>query len=85
MTGEKLDPLLIGKYKNPRGFKNLDFSRLGMKYEHNPKAWMRTEVFHRWLNDLNEIMMRRNKKILLTLDNAPVHPVDVEFSNIELL
>ncbi|KAG0436567.1 Jerky like protein-like [Dictyocoela muelleri] len=37
MTGEKLKPLLIGKFKNPRGFKNLDFNRLGISYE-QPKV-----------------------------------------------
>ncbi|KAG0439192.1 Tigger transposable element-derived protein 1 [Dictyocoela muelleri] len=35
--------------------------------------------------DLNEEMIKRNKKIQLRLDNATVNPVDVKYSNIELL
>ncbi|KAG0432397.1 Tigger transposable element-derived protein 6 [Dictyocoela muelleri] len=85
MAGEKLHPLMIGKAKSPRGFKNLDFDKLGITYEHNKKSWMRTEIFCRWLKDLNDKMIKENRKILLTLDNAPVHPIDVEYSNIELL
>ncbi|KAG0438324.1 Tigger transposable element-derived protein 6 [Dictyocoela muelleri] len=85
LSGEKCNPLLIGKAKTPRGFKNLDFNRLGISYKNNNKAWMITEIFCSWLYDLNEEMIKRNKKILLTLDNAPVHPVDVKYSNIELL
>ncbi|KAG0437326.1 Tigger transposable element-derived protein 6 [Dictyocoela muelleri] len=38
LSSEKLEPLIIGKFKIPRGFKNLDFSQLGIEYEHSSKA-----------------------------------------------
>jgi hypothetical protein len=85
LTGEKIDPVLIGKSKTPRGFKSLNWKKLKIKYEYNQKAWMKVEIFCRWLEDLNALMVSQNRKILLTLDNAPVHPLEVEFSNIELL
>ncbi|KAG0428943.1 Tigger transposable element-derived protein 6, partial [Dictyocoela muelleri] len=85
LTGEKIDPLLIGKFKCPRGFKDLDFEKLGIKYEHNSKTLITLEIFERWLYNLNFKMKALGRKILLTLDNAPVHPVFTDYSNIELL
>lgn len=84
-TGEKLEPLLIGKFKSPRGFKNLDFEKIGFKYDHSSKAWMTLGIFERWLSNLNSRMKKEGRKILLTLDNAPVHPFDIDLSNVELL
>lgn len=84
MVGDKLDPLLIGKAKSPRGFKHLDLTKLKIKYANNSKAWMNLNLFKSWLDNLNERMKLENRKILLTLDNAPVHPVGVEYSNVEL-
>ncbi|KAG0434559.1 Tigger transposable element-derived protein 6 [Dictyocoela muelleri] len=67
-TGEKIDPLLIGKYKSPRGFRDLDFEKLGIKYEHNSKAWMTLENFERWLTNLgSRIHSPQQKKIKITL------------------
>ncbi|KAG0439777.1 Tigger transposable element-derived protein 1 [Dictyocoela muelleri] len=42
-------------------------------------------IFKRWLDKLNLKMKNENRKILLTLDNAPVHPVILSYSNVELL
>ncbi|KAG0426366.1 Tigger transposable element-derived protein 6, partial [Dictyocoela muelleri] len=83
MLGEKLDPLLFGKAKMPFGFKNLDFSKLKIDYSNNSKAWMNLNLFKSWLEKLNKKMKLENRKILLTLDNAPVHPIGLEFSNLE--
>ncbi|KAG0439542.1 Tigger transposable element-derived protein 6 [Dictyocoela muelleri] len=85
LSGEKLEPLIIGKFKTPRGFVNLDFSQLGIEYEHSSKAWMTLGIFERWLSNLNLRMKMAGRKILLTLDNAPVHPFDAEHTNVELL
>ncbi|KAG0442234.1 Tigger transposable element-derived protein 6 [Dictyocoela muelleri] len=84
MTGEKLNPLLIGKSKTPRGFKDLDFEKLKISYDYSQKAWMNLEIFKKWLDSLNLKMKESKRKILLTLDNAPVHPIGLEFSNLEL-
>lgn len=83
MTGEMMDPLLIGKYKNPRGLKNVDLSKLGIKYEASPKGWMNSVIFINYLRELNNKMIERKRNILILVDNAPSHS-KVEFSNIKL-
>ena len=35
--------------------------------------WMTSELFIRWVHDLNEEMVSQKRKILLILDNAPCH------------
>ncbi|KAG0435791.1 Tigger transposable element-derived protein 6, partial [Dictyocoela muelleri] len=84
MLGEKINHLLIGKSKTPRGFKDLKFDELKIDYAHNKKTWMNLTLFKQWLDRLNYTMKSENRKILLTLDNALVHLLDVEYSNIEL-
>ena len=41
-------------------------------------------IFKEWLDNLNSDMKKMNRKILLTLDNAPVHPIDTKYTHIEL-
>jgi len=83
-TGEKYQPLLIGK-KNPRAFKNIDFTKLKLTYRNNKKAWMNYQLFNEWLDTFNKRMIFEKRSILLILDNAPVHCHDTSLSNIELL
>ncbi|KAG0442138.1 Tigger transposable element-derived protein 4 [Dictyocoela muelleri] len=83
MTGEKLIPLIIGKSKTPRSFKNIDLSKLDIMYDYSTKGWMNYIIFKRYLNYLNSKMIHEKRKILLILDNAPSHP-NLSFSNIEL-
>jgi hypothetical protein len=45
---------------------------------------MTTEFFMEYLEDLNTKMRVQERHILLFLDNAPVHPDGVRFSNIKL-
>ncbi|CAB5377260.1 unnamed protein product [Rhizophagus irregularis] len=45
----KLKPLIIGKYANPRCFKNINIRNLPMTYRNNSKAWMLTTLFQEWL------------------------------------
>ncbi|KAG0442357.1 Tigger transposable element-derived protein 2 [Dictyocoela muelleri] len=44
MLGEKINPLIIGKFATPRGFKNLNYKRLNVSYRHTKKAWMNLSV-----------------------------------------
>jgi hypothetical protein len=37
-AGEKLQPLIIGKFKKPRCFRNIDLSGLGAVYKSSSKA-----------------------------------------------
>ena len=45
-AGEKLQPLIIGKSKKPRCFRNIDLSRLGVVYKSSSKAWMTNPIFY---------------------------------------
>ena len=80
--GEKLKPVVVGKSKNPRAFKK---RHLPITYESNSSAWMTMPLFSDWLKNLNETMKSQKRNILLLLDNAPVHPIDLNLSNICLL
>ena len=72
---EKLKPLLIHKYKNPRAIGKISKDTLKVKYYWNIKAWMQTSIFNDYLKDLNNEMMKQNRNILLLLDNAPTHSI----------
>jgi hypothetical protein len=74
--GEKLPPLVIGKSKNPRCFRNKDLSSLGITYNSSTKSWMTNTIFNKYLLNLNDYMCSRRRKIILFIDNAPVHIID---------
>jgi len=42
-------------------------------YKANSKAWMRSDIFIEWLNDLDYYFHTLDKKILLLIDNAGSH------------
>ena len=46
---DKLIPLVIVKYQNPRCFKNINLRNVGVKYTFNSKAWMTAVIFQEWL------------------------------------
>jgi hypothetical protein len=46
---------------------------------------MTLEIFERWLCSFNTKMKDEGRKILLPFDNAPVHPFDASYTNVELL
>lgn len=68
---EKLKPLMIGKFAQPRCFKNT--KSFPLLYRANTKAWMTSEFFKDWLLQLNHDMATRNRKILLFIDNCTAH------------
>jgi hypothetical protein len=75
-TGEKLKPLVIGNATRPRAFQQniVAPDNLPMTWKHNKKAWMTTAVFEDWLNQLNETMKKKRRKILLTIQPAMLYP-----------
>lgn len=74
----KLNPLVIGKYANPRCFKNVQISNLPIMYRNNRKAWMLATLFQEWLQDFDHQMYRkhRDQRVLLLLDNCSSHKVE---------
>lgn len=71
----KREPVLIGKNKKPRCFAKLnDISHPGGAYYFsNDKAWMDTEIMIEILKKLSS-WMKRGKRNIMFLDNAPCHP-----------
>lgn len=81
----RLPPLMIGKSKKPRCFKNVKCLPLCYKAQKN--AWMDTDLFIDWYKNEFIPNVKRFRKehkktgrVLLLLDNAPSHP-DVELLN----
>lgn len=84
LNGEKEKPLVIGKSKNPRCFKNFHVDKLQVDWYYNKKAWMTRDIMTDWLHKFDRKMQRQNRKILLFLDNATSHP-DIQLSNISII
>lgn len=80
----KLPLLFIGATGQPRCFKGLSASELGVDYTNSPKGWMTTALFAAWLQHFNEQMMSEGRHALLLLDNASPHRVETKFLNINL-
>jgi hypothetical protein len=62
---EKLCPLVIGKSKRPRCFKNV--KTLHTSYDANQKAWMTSELFERQMHALDSKVGAQNRKIFSLL------------------
>lgn len=61
-TGEKLKPLVIGKAKQPRCFKNINIDNLPVLWQSNKKAWMTAYIFTEWITKINKLMKLKKKK-----------------------
>ncbi len=70
---EKLPPLFIHKYENPRALKNINKKTLPVDYYWNKKSWMQVSIWNEYIKKLNNRMRRQNRNILLLVDNAPTH------------
>ncbi|GBN89120.1 hypothetical protein AVEN_82907-1 [Araneus ventricosus] len=76
MTGhQKLKPLVIGRSKNPRCFK--DAKSLGLDYDFNKKSRMASEICKKWVQNLDKRMIAECRKIALVFDNCPAHPKEI--------
>ncbi len=72
---DKLPLWAIGKFKNPRCFKNINVMSLGCVYRNNASAWMTHIIFLEWLRAFDLHVFGR--KVLLILDNFSGHtPVE---------
>ena len=81
-TGSHKLPLaVIGKYANPRCFKNVNKDALPVAYFAQKNGWMNAEIFSTWFHHhFTPAVTRFLKdqclpvKALLLMDNAPAHP-----------
>jgi hypothetical protein len=74
---------VIGKSQTPRCFKNV--KKLPVEYAANKKAWMTSGIFQQYVIKTNNELRRKNRKILLLVDNCPAHPHIQDLSNIKLV
>ena len=84
MTGEKLPPLVIGKFKTPRCLRGMERQSFPCRYDYSKNAWMTSAIFQSWLTDVNRKMINQRRSIIMFLDNAPCHSKLVTFSNVKL-
>ncbi len=68
---DKLPLWVIGKFKNPRCFKNINVTSLGCVYRNNVSAWMTQIIFLEWLRAFD--LHVSSWKVLLILDNFSGH------------
>jgi hypothetical protein len=73
---EKLKPLFIHKYQNPRILRGIKKEDLPVDYYWNSTAWMQISIWNDYLENLDRQMRLQNRHILLLVDNAPVHAID---------
>ena len=73
-TGGKEDPVIISHAVQHHCFKHLkDRKRSYRCYYFSNKAWMTNNIMNHILRSLNQRLQRRQRIILLFLDNAPCH------------
>ena len=84
-AGETETPVVIGMSERPRCFKGVDKSHLPVKYFHQKKAWMSSQILDQVLSAFNQTMKAKDRSILLLMDNAGCHPVYLKdkYSNIK--
>src|SRR6266540_7163902 len=70
IRSEKLAPLFIHKYKNPKAIKNINKKTLLVDYYWNQKSWMQVLIWNEYIKKLDTRMRRQDQNILLLVDNA---------------
>ena len=73
---EKLKPIFIHKYKNPRILRKKKKEELPVNYYWNSTAWMQVSIWNDYITKLDTQMRLRHRNILLLVNNAPVHVIN---------
>jgi transcriptional regulator with XRE-family HTH domain len=86
ITGDKLPPLLIYKFKNPRPLRSINKDTLPVYYYWNSSAWMQSSIFNHYVRKLDLQMRCAGRSILLLLDNSSTHTLEEDYtpSNVRL-
>ncbi|GBO27638.1 Tigger transposable element-derived protein 6 [Araneus ventricosus] len=74
---EKLFPLIIGKSKKSRCFKNV--KALPTKHLSNKKSWMTMSYVMDGLKGLDDKMRKQKRRIIFFIDQRPAHLPDTDF------
>ena len=81
---EKLPPFIIGKAARPRAFNKKTGAQLGFYYKSNPKAWMTSLLYQDWIQQWDQELEAKGRKILLLQDNFSGHIVPNGLRNIRV-
>lgn len=79
---EKLPLLVIGKNRNPHCFKGI--KSLPVHYEANTMAWMTSQVFEQWMQQLDQKFQAQHRRVVIFVDSFPAHPEVKNLKAIEL-
>ncbi len=82
--GDFLPPMIIGKSKQPRCFKKASPQSFNIIYSHNKSAWLTKIDFANYCNEINNTLVKENRKILILIDNFSGHNIEAP-SNIRFL
>lgn len=84
MSGtDKRKLLVIGNKANPSCFKNIQ--KLPVDYFSNLKAWMTSEIFITYVHKWDSEMRKKERKIILLIDNGIAHFNIPNLTNIKLV
>uniref|UniRef100_H3AUS4 HTH CENPB-type domain-containing protein n=1 Tax=Latimeria chalumnae TaxID=7897 RepID=H3AUS4_LATCH len=70
--GGKHSKECITQVTKPRHFKNV--KSLPVDYKANTRKWMTSDIFIEWVKNFDRKMEYQKHKVLLFIDNCPVHP-----------
>ena len=65
---EKILMFVIEKSASPRCFKHVPY-----RYRSQKKAWMDGTLFEEWLHELDRKFKMQGRKVVMIIDNCPVH------------
>ncbi|RPA93345.1 CENP-B protein, partial [Choiromyces venosus 120613-1] len=73
---EKERLTVIAQAQNTHAFccHKINSYNLSVTYRYNKKAWMLSELWYEYLQNLNDKMQIQGRKIILITDNCPSHP-----------
>ncbi|XP_042909414.1 tigger transposable element-derived protein 4-like [Parasteatoda tepidariorum] len=80
---ETLKPLVIGKSKRSRCFKNV--ISVPVEYEANSTAWMTTTIWERHIRKLDSLFSLQKRKVALIVDNCTVRSQPESLKAIEIV
>ena len=72
-AGEKFPIFVIDKSAKLRHFKKVKC--LPCCYWLQVKSWMNSFLFDQWVKELDKKSEKENRKVILIVDNCPVHPI----------
>lgn len=74
---------LTANQKKTHCFKNLDLTLLPCDYSNQKNLWIDGPAFRKWLLKMNQSLITKNRRILLTMDNCIPHDItNLSLSNI---